>query len=60
VVDNDGWHSEEVRTGQTALAAGLHPIEILFVQGTGASALSATVALEGAPAEPLAGSWLAH
>jgi hexosaminidase len=60
VVDNDGWHSEEARTGQAALAAGIHPVEILFVQGSGASALSATVAAEGAPPEPLAGDWLAH
>ena len=60
VVDNDGWHSESVRTGQIALAAGIHPVEIRFVQGSGASALSATVAAEGATPEPLAGHWLAH
>ena len=60
VVDNDGWHSEAVRTGQIALAAGIHPVEVLFVQGSGASALSATVAAEGSTPEPLAGDWLAH
>lgn len=60
VVDNDGWHSEAVRTGQIALAAGIHPVEIRFVQGSGGSALSATVAAEGTTPEPLAGKWLAH
>jgi hexosaminidase len=60
VVDNDGWHSEAVRTGQIALAAGIHPIEIRFVQGSGSSALSATVAGEGSTPELLAGNWLAH
>jgi hexosaminidase len=60
VVDNDGWHSESVRTGQIALAAGIHPVDIRFVQGSGAAALSATVAAEGAAPEPLAGDWLAH
>ncbi len=60
VVDNDGWHSEAERTGMVALAAGIHPITVRFVQGSGGSALSATIAFENEPPVPLAGRWLAQ
>jgi hypothetical protein len=35
VVDNDGVHGARERSGYVALAAGLHPIELLFFQGRG-------------------------
>ncbi|HQR18480.1 MAG TPA: PA14 domain-containing protein, partial [Gemmatimonadales bacterium] len=60
VIDNDGWHSEAERTGMVALAAGIHPITVRFVQGSGGSALSATIAFENEPPVPLAGRWLAQ
>jgi hexosaminidase len=60
VVDNDGWHSEAERTGMIALAAGIHPLTIRFVQGSGGAALSATIAFEGERPVPLAGASLAH
>ena len=60
VVDNDGWHSEAERTGMVALAAGIHPITVRYVQGSGGSALSATIAFEDEPPVPLAGRWLAQ
>ncbi len=40
VVDNDGIHGARERTGYAALAAGLHPIELVFFQGRGGLALT--------------------
>jgi hexosaminidase len=39
VVDHDGPHGPSERTGQVALAPGLHPIELLYFQAGGGSAL---------------------
>jgi hexosaminidase len=60
MVDNDGWHSEAERTGMIALDAGIHPLTVRYVQGSGGSALSATIAFEGEAPVPLAGAWLAQ
>ncbi|HEU5049973.1 MAG TPA: family 20 glycosylhydrolase, partial [Gemmatimonadales bacterium] len=60
VVDNDGWHSETERFGMAALAAGLHRLEVTFVQGSGGASLRASVRRPGGAWEPLAGAWLAH
>jgi len=35
VVDNDGIHGARERSGYTALASGLHPVELVFFQGRG-------------------------
>jgi hexosaminidase len=40
VVDNDGFHGDEERTGMIALRAGLHPITVRYFQGTGGAVLS--------------------
>jgi hexosaminidase len=60
VVDNDGWHSDAVKSGMIALEAGIHPITIRYVQGSGGASLDATIAPDGGVPVPLAGSWLAH
>jgi len=60
VVDNDGMHSEKAVTGMVALAAGLHPITVEYVQGGGGASLKAFVQREGGAREQLAGSRLAH
>lgn len=60
VVDNDGWHSEQEKSGMVALEAGYHPLVIRFVQGSGAAVLSGTIAFDGEAPAPLAGSFLAH
>ncbi len=39
VVDHDGPHSANTATGAIALAAGLHPFELLYFQGDGDHAL---------------------
>lgn len=40
VVDNDGFHGDEQRTGMIALRAGLHPITVRYFQGTGGASLT--------------------
>jgi hexosaminidase len=60
VVDNDGWHSDATRTGMVALEAGIHPLTIRYVQGSGGASLGATIAPDGETPVPLAGGWLAH
>ena len=40
IVDNDGVHGERERSGYTALAAGLHSIELVFFQGRGGVGLT--------------------
>jgi len=60
VVDNDGWHADAERTGMIALEAGIHPLTVRYVQGSGGAALSGTIAFEGGAALPLAGAFLAQ
>ena len=40
IVNNDGFHGDEERTGMIALRAGLHPITVRYFQATGGAALS--------------------
>jgi len=40
VVNNDGFHGDEERTGMIALRKGLHPIMVRYFQGTGGASLS--------------------
>jgi hexosaminidase len=40
VVNNDGFHGDDERTGMIALRAGLHPITVRYFQGTGGASLS--------------------
>ena len=45
VVDNDGLHGMDERSGVTALSAGIHPIRVAFFQKTGGVGL--TVSFKG-------------
>ena len=60
VVDNDGMHSETEKAGMVALARGLHPLDVSYVQGGGGASLRVLVRREGEEWEPLAGKWLAR
>ncbi|MGD8451505.1 MAG: alpha-L-fucosidase [Phycisphaerae bacterium] len=51
VVNNDGPHSAFERSGQIALAAGLHPITVTFFERTGDDALEVWWAGPGIPRE---------
>ncbi|MBK7405941.1 MAG: alpha-L-fucosidase [Phycisphaerales bacterium] len=51
VVDNDGLHSTETKTGVAALAAGWHPITVEWFNNTGGAELGLKMApVGGAPA----------
>ncbi len=45
IVDNEGSHAARERTGESALAAGLHPFVLIYVQRHGGASLD--VALSG-------------
>jgi hexosaminidase len=60
VIDHDGYHGAEDRSGQAALAAGWHPIRIRYFQATGGKALTLRVAGPTGRAEEPATSRLSH
>jgi hexosaminidase len=60
VVDHDGPHTPTDRSGMIALAAGYHPIEVLFFQAGGGRALALQTGRVGEPPQLLSGEWLFH
>lgn len=60
VVDNDGLHGARTRSGQIALAAGRHPIEVLFFQKGGDIELGVTWEGPGVVAGAIPASALSH
>jgi hexosaminidase len=60
VIDNDGWHSAQERSGMVALEAGIHALTVRYVQGSGGASLGATIAFDGEAPVPLAGAYLAQ
>jgi hexosaminidase len=60
VVDHDGPHGADARTGMIALRAGLHPVTIKFFQGEGGVALDVKVRRVGGDWSPIPSTWLRH
>ncbi|MBC6612621.1 family 20 glycosylhydrolase [Hymenobacter sp. BT507] len=60
VVDNDGLHSAIEKTGQVALAKGLHPIALDFVEGGGGYTLLLKYSKDGSEPREIPASWLKH
>lgn len=60
VVDNDGLHGPEERTGMIALRAGPHPVLVRFFQGGGGAALTLRVRTGDGPWRDIPAEWLAH
>jgi hexosaminidase len=60
VIDHDGYHTPTDRAGMIALAAGLHPIEVLFFQGGGGRELRLQVRRGGDSFTPVPPDWLVH
>jgi len=60
VIDFDGYHGEQDRSGQIALAAGYHPIVVRYFQATGGAALAVRVAVDSDPSQRLSPAWLFH
>ncbi|MBK8098404.1 MAG: alpha-L-fucosidase [Planctomycetes bacterium] len=60
VVDHDGLHGAEEKTGLIALAAGVHPLTIDWFNKAGGAALQLTWAPAGGAHEPVRGRALGH
>lgn len=60
VVDNGGLHSAIEKSGQVALAQGLQPLALDFVEGGGGYSLLLHYSLNGSPPQPIPASWLKH
>jgi hexosaminidase len=60
VVDNGGLHSAIEKSGQVALAQGLQPLALDFVEGGGGYTLLLKYSLNGSPPQPVPASWLRH
>ncbi|HSA54762.1 MAG TPA: family 20 glycosylhydrolase, partial [Gemmatimonadaceae bacterium] len=58
VVDNDGFHGVEERTGMIALRAGLHAITVRFFQGGGGHDLSLRYRVGAGAWAPVPAEWL--
>jgi hexosaminidase len=59
-IDHDGPHGTSAKTGQVALAAGWHAIEITYYQAGGGRSLSLSIAAPGQALAPVPASLLAH
>lgn len=57
VIDNDGWHAPEQKSGQIALQKGLHPFELLFVEGGGGYTLKLEYRVNGSKIQQIPDSW---
>ena len=60
VVDNDGLHGTEERTGMIALRAGAHPMVVRFFQGGGGAELILKVRRPGEAWQAAPASWLSR
>jgi hexosaminidase len=60
VVDNGGLHSAIEKSGQVALAKGLQPFALDFVEGGGGYKLLLKYSLGDTPPQPVPASWLRH
>ena len=60
VVDNDGLHGMQEQDGMIALAAGLHPIRVIFFEKTGGDGLKVSYKGSGFEKQPIPGDFLFH
>jgi hexosaminidase len=60
VVDNDGYHGADEKTGMIALARGTHPFVLRYAQATGGAALSLRLRRDGEAWHPVPADWLSH
>ncbi|MEJ2184734.1 MAG: family 20 glycosylhydrolase [Gemmatimonadota bacterium] len=60
VVDHDGQHAFTERTGDAALAAGWHAVELRFFEGGGGARLRVDVTTPAGVRQAVPASWLGH
>jgi hexosaminidase len=59
VVNNDGLHGDQERTGMIALRAGLHPVTVRYFQGGGGASLTLRYRRGESAWAPVPDSWYA-
>jgi hexosaminidase len=60
VVNNDGQHAPQERSGQIALKKGLHPFALHFIEGGGGYTLQLKYSKDGGAAMHIPGSFFKH
>jgi alpha-L-fucosidase len=60
VVENDGLHGMQERKGAIALAAGLHPIRVIYFDKTGGDGLNISYSAPGIEKKPIPSEALYH
>jgi len=60
VVNNDGAHGAQERTGMMAMRAGTHPLTIRYFQGGGAGGLTVRIREGTGPWREIPRNWLMH
>ena len=60
VVDNDGLHGTEERTGMIALRAGAHPLQVRYFQAGGGAELRLRARVAGGAWRSVPAEWLSH
>lgn len=60
VIDHDGFHGADEKRGMVALAKGMHPFTLRYIQATGGAALSLKVRRENEPWSEIPKGWLTH
>ncbi len=60
VIDHDGFHGADEKTGMVALKRGAHAFVLKFIQATGGAALSLNYRLGGGEWATIPADWLVH
>jgi hexosaminidase len=60
VVDNDGLHSDREKSGQVALAKGLHSFALDFMEAGGGYTLDLKYSKDNEPPQPVPATWFKH
>ena len=60
IVDNDGLHGTQARTGMVALRAGAHPLTVRYFQESGGTALTLRVRTGGGAWRDVPRTWYSH
>ena len=60
VVDNDGAHSSQEKSGQVALEKGAHQFELNYMDAGGGGALELKYSVGNKPPQPVPAEWFTH
>jgi hexosaminidase len=60
VSDNDGQHAPVMKSGQIALEAGYHPIDVDFIEAGGGFTLKLYYSVNNSEPQPIPDNWFYH